>query len=79
MSAFIAARFGHAVRPALTGVTQEGRVANAGGLGWTPATFWAATLAEFELAVAEPSAAASVTHHQARAAAVAAGFTLFGE
>lgn len=57
-----------------------------GGLGWTPATFWSASLTEFECAWSARSAAPGpgsdtppITMADARRAARAAGMTLFGE
>jgi hypothetical protein len=79
VTAFIADRYSVAVRAPLMGFTKDGRAANGGGLGWTPQAFWAATLAEFAMAVRDPNAESGITQADARAAALAAGLPLFGE
>lgn len=40
----------YALAPATSAITATGQIVPVGGLGWTPALFWTATLMEFEQA-----------------------------
>lgn len=72
-----------ALAPAYGVQLHNGGIAPVGGLGWTPDTFWNATLTEFHRAFALISSAGKtrtdMTPIKARAVARLAGYKIFGE
>ncbi|MGJ8570426.1 MAG: hypothetical protein ACSHXI_06985 [Hoeflea sp.] len=84
MTAFIHSHLDMALAPVGTSfLTEQGDVAATGGLGWSAACFWAATLSEFHAALRGRDGAKreqnKITPAEARREARAAGFTIFGE
>lgn len=69
--------------PGTSFLTDKGEVVATGGLGWSPADFWAATPAEFHAAMRGRDGKASdkttITPADARRHARAMGYTIYGE
>lgn len=84
MTGFINSYMDMALAPVGTSfLTEKGDVTATGGLGWTPATFWAATLSEFHAAMRGRDGKAgdktTITPADARRHARASGHKIFGE
>lgn len=84
MRDFVRAHMEFALAPVGTSFeAANGGVVPTGGLGWAPATFEAATMAEFHAALNGRNAVAvtktDITPADARREARAAGFKIFGE
>lgn len=82
--AFIQSHMDLALAPAGTSfLTEKDGVVATGGLGWSPATFWSASLAEFYSALRGRDGKASdntaITPADARRYARASGHKIFGE
>ena len=83
MSDFVRRRFRYAVAPSAAAISADGRLVPVGGLGWPPATFWSATLAEFHQAMkgqaGDFAERPTITQADARRIALQHGYTIKGE
>lgn len=67
--------------PGTSFIDKSGKLHRTGGLGWSPETFWRATLTEFHLAMKERHATETtdITAADARSIARTRGYAIWGE